>query len=155
MRDGEKIFQDSVLQLFKAKHAHAIDMEPGMTNPGIPDINWCIDGVEGNLELKWGVAGERAPKIRPTQVVWFRGRIAAGGYPMLAYYIEDDEYTDEVLIFEGRVIEELAMVKKVNDLTDVEHLRIMSPGEMIEGMISCIAGWHDELHPEALIHLLQ
>ena len=129
-------------------------MEPSNTNPGIPDINWCIDGVEGNLELKYAYSDGAAPHIRPAQLVWFRERMKAGGYPMLAYYIEADKYMDEVFVFEGQYIEQLAMAKTVDDLDDIESLRVVNPEEMIEAMISCIAGWHDELHPEALIQLL-
>ena len=147
---GENVFQTMVLALFQNQHAHAVNMEPGTTNPGIPDINWCMGGIEGNLELKYGISGGLAPHVRPTQVVWFRERIRAGGYPMLAYFIEDREYTDEVYIYQGRYIEHLATAKNIDDLDDIESLRIINPMEMIEGLISEIASWHDQLNPQIM-----
>lgn len=49
-----------------------------MTSAGIPDCNYCYAGVEGWLELKAGPDIE----VRPTQLVWFRDRIKAGGWPL-------------------------------------------------------------------------
>ena len=145
---SEKKFQDMVIGLFRRKHAHAVNMEPGTTNPGIPDINWCMGGIEGNLELKFGYDTGAAPLIRPYQLVWFRERIQAGGYPMLGYYIECEEYTDEVMVFQGRHIDDLAKAKDMDGIYDIPHLRIIHPEEMIEGLISEMASWHDELHPQ-------
>ena len=144
---SEKQFQDMVIGLFTEKKAHAVNMEPGTTNPGIPDISWCMEGIEGNLELKFGYDTGAAPLIRPLQLVWFRERIKAGGYPMLGYYIECEEFMDEVMVFQGRHIEALARAKDIDDIYSIPHLRIIHPEEMIEGLISEMASWHDELHP--------
>ena len=148
MKQGEKAFQDMVLELFNAKDAHAINMEPGITNPGIPDINWCLDGIVGDLELKFGCNGFPAPNVRGNQLVWFRDRIKAGGYPMLAYYIEEPEYTDEVYLFQGRYIEQLALCKKLDEIYEIPNLRVIRPEEMIEALISEIASWYDQENPQ-------
>lgn len=148
MQQGEKAFQDMVMGLLQDKKAHAVNMEPGTTNPGIPDINWCLEGIEGHLELKFGCNGFPAPKIRGTQIVWFRERIKAGGYPMFAYYIEEPDYTDEVYVFQGRYYEHLATAKKLDEIYEIPHLRVMNPMELMEALISEMASWHDELHPQ-------
>lgn len=44
---------------------------------GFPDINFCLDGIEGNLELK--VNGPNGFEIRPSQKRWFMVRIKNGG----------------------------------------------------------------------------
>jgi hypothetical protein len=53
-------------------------------SPGFPDVSYCIDGVEGTIELKEA----RNPKakypfkqggLRPTQLRWIKDRVAAGG----------------------------------------------------------------------------
>ena len=136
-----------VIGLFKIKNAHAVNMEPSATNPGIPDINWCMSGIEGNLELKFKKDDLAMPLIRPAQIVWFRERIRAGGYPMVAYYVESKEYTDEVYIVQGRYLEDLV---DADDITDVPYLRMLEPQELIEAMISEIASWHDELNPQIM-----
>ena len=149
---SEKIFQDMVIELFKSKDSHAVNMEPAATNAGIPDINWCMEGIEGNLELKFAYDNGAAPIIRPMQLVWFRERIAAGGYPMLAYYIECEGYMDNVYIFQGRHIDAMATCKTMEEIYDEPNLRVVNPQEMIEALISEIASWHDEANPK--IHRL-
>ena len=156
MKQGETAFQTMVLDLFAAKEAHAVNMEPGTTNPGIPDISWCLDGIVGQLELKFGCGKrDRAPHIRASQLVWFRERMKAGGYPMLGHYIEEPEFTDEVYLFQGRYIEQLAMCKKLDEIYEVPNLRIMNPGELVEGLISEIASWYDQENPQSQIVTLQ
>ncbi len=62
---SEKKFQDAVIGLLTARGAHAINVEPGITNPGMPDVNWCLAGIEGNLELKFGYEDGAAPIVLP------------------------------------------------------------------------------------------
>lgn len=147
----EKVFQDMVIQLFEAQGGHAVNMEPSKTNPGIPDINWCIQGIEGNVELKYGFDGGAAPLIRPPQVVWFRERVRAGGLPMFAYYIECDKFTDEVYIFQGRHYKALAEAKEVEDVIAVPNLRVMEPTNLVQALMSEMASWHDEIDPPSQI----
>lgn len=44
-------------------------------------MSYCCDGVEGWVELKAGPNFE----VRPAQVLWFEGRIKAGGYPLFLF----------------------------------------------------------------------
>jgi hypothetical protein len=62
-------------------HYSRIESEPA---PGFPDVNYCIEGVEGNIELK----DSRKPKahlpfkirgIRLSQELWIRDRVAESG----------------------------------------------------------------------------
>ncbi len=60
---------------------HFSRVESHETSSGIPDVDYCIDGVEGHMELKFAV--NAAPKIRGTQVQWFRKRGKAKGNPWM------------------------------------------------------------------------
>lgn len=55
-------------------------------NPGVHDVNYCIDGIEGWMELKiarpnW--TGRLSPIIRPSQISWGYKRQRSGGSPLL------------------------------------------------------------------------
>jgi hypothetical protein len=52
------------------------------TTRGLPDVNYCLDGVEGWIEMKL-VRGLRVA-IRPEQVGWIERRLARGGRAFLA-----------------------------------------------------------------------
>ncbi len=58
---------------------HFSRVESHLTSAGIPDVDYCIRGVESHIELKfeWDCGAE----IRGTQCRWFRKRINAGGHP--------------------------------------------------------------------------
>jgi len=58
---------------------HFSRVESHETSSGIPDVDYCIRGVEGHIELKF--ARGKIPKIRGTQVRWFRDRAKQGGNP--------------------------------------------------------------------------
>lgn len=57
--------------------AHLSWVESHSTSPGVPDLNYCIDGVEGWLELKSGSFDVKASQVR-----WFEDRVAKGGWPL-------------------------------------------------------------------------
>lgn len=72
------IVDGDLKSLFKKNiPGHWIHVESGSTSGGIPDLNFCIDGVEGWVETKqthaWSV------KFRPTQVALISARARAGG----------------------------------------------------------------------------
>lgn len=62
------------------KYGHFTRIESGSTVLGQPDVNYCIAGVEGNLELKYASSGNRAKKLtlRASQYQWMNQRINAG-----------------------------------------------------------------------------
>ena len=53
-------------------------VESHYTSPGIPDLNYCCNGIEGWLELKAGPDLE----VRASQVIWMEDRVSAGGFPL-------------------------------------------------------------------------
>jgi len=61
---------------------HFQRIETGAIAAGVPDLNYCADGVEGWIENKkthgWTVT------LRPKQVSWIYRRIRAGGRVMIA-----------------------------------------------------------------------
>jgi hypothetical protein len=71
---------------------------------GTPDLNYCVAGTEGWLELK---AWERVrftgrftvPKLRPEQAAWLAARCAAGGRAYLLARINKD-----VVLIDGRFV---------------------------------------------------
>ena len=64
---------------------HFSRVESHETSSGIPDVDFCIKGVEGHVELKFG--NNRAPRIRSTQTRWFRHRVKEGGHPWMFTHI--------------------------------------------------------------------
>lgn len=52
---------------------HFSRIESGDTAAGIPDVEYCIGGISGHLELK------SSTKLRQSQFVWMRDRLRAGG----------------------------------------------------------------------------
>lgn len=52
-------------------------IETGLTGGGVPDVNFCCDGIEGWLELKWTPGWK--PRIRPEQIGWAERRLRNGG----------------------------------------------------------------------------
>lgn len=52
-------------------------IESGSTGGGIPDSNYCLDGVEGWVEYKQ--TGGWAVTLRPEQVGWIARRVRNGG----------------------------------------------------------------------------
>ena len=60
---------------------HFSRVESHATSAGIPDVDYCIDRVEGHLELKY--SSGKPYKTRATQVAWFRNRTRKGGRPYI------------------------------------------------------------------------
>lgn len=78
---------------------HFSRVESHEQSAGIPDVDYCILGVENHVELKYGK--EKRPKIRPTQVKWFRDRVKAGGHPYLFTQIHCPRSADYWMLHQG------------------------------------------------------
>jgi hypothetical protein len=84
---------------------HFSRVESHETSSGIPDVDYCIAGVEGHIELKYGK--DRGPKIRGSQVKWFRDREKRGGRPWILTELVMNK-TSYYLLHRGSAIETLA-----------------------------------------------
>lgn len=57
---------------------HFTRIESGATVLGQPDVNYCIKGCEGNLELKFAKKENDMLILRPSQYQWMNQRIMCG-----------------------------------------------------------------------------
>src|SRR4030067_1055575 len=74
----EKRLSSLVRGMLEQHGAHVSMVESHAVSIGIPDLNYCINGREGWIELKT-IHGDEMPKIRTAQRRWARVRVAAGG----------------------------------------------------------------------------
>jgi hypothetical protein len=77
--------QDDGLRRLFRQHlpmVHWISCETGLTDPGVPDLNGCHQGVEFWIECKatkgWAVT------LRPEQIGWLERRCRVGGRTFIA-----------------------------------------------------------------------
>lgn len=73
---------------------HHFERVENTVNDGTPDVDWCIAGVAGKIELKFAqdhpvrtatpVLGSAQKGLRRSQVIWNAKRAAAGGRVFLA-----------------------------------------------------------------------
>ena len=98
---------DGLRRLFRQNlpMVHWISVETGVTDPGVPDLNGCAQGVEFWLECKatqgWAVT------LRPEQIGWLERRARAGGRTFIAVRRHcaagaRRRMADEVWLFWGR-----------------------------------------------------
>jgi len=86
-------------------------IESAMTSGGIPDCNYCMDGVEGWIEFK-KMSGWRVP-LRPDQIGWIMRRSRHGGRVFIAARRVSvagplkGSATDELWLLRGRYAIEL------------------------------------------------
>lgn len=88
--------------LFKAHiPGHWQAVETGATGQGVPDSNYCWDGIEGWVEFKQTHAW--AVKFKPTQPGWIYQRVRAGGRVWVAVrrWQCDANDTDELWMVPG------------------------------------------------------
>lgn len=84
------------------RFGHFVRVE-NMIGSGHPDVNYCLTGVEGNIENKWRSRWPAKPEdvvtldhFTPQQRIWIRQRCAARGrvyvfleieHPLPCYYL--------------------------------------------------------------------
>jgi hypothetical protein len=100
MRDGglRKLFQKNLPKV------HFQPIEIGGTGHGVPDCNFCYQGIEGWIEFKKDTKGRM--DIRPEQIGWMIERLRHGGLVRIAVRLETI-YSDVLIIFDGSVVEKL------------------------------------------------
>jgi hypothetical protein len=79
MRDGNlrQLFQKYLPQF------HIQPIEVGALGRGIPDANYCGEGVEGWIEFK-SATHDRPPRMEPEQIGWIYERKRFGGRVFIA-----------------------------------------------------------------------
>lgn len=76
---------DGLRALFHRHLPHPRDLqnvELGLTGTGVPDLNFCVDGVEGHVEMK--ATGGWAVTLDPAQIGWIVTRCRHGGRVLIA-----------------------------------------------------------------------
>ena len=102
---------------------HFSRVESHATSAGIPDVDFCVDGIEGHIELKYGNDKNR-PHIRLSQLKWFKNRIKAGGRPIVFAKIRLDMQV-RYCFYEGTKVPQLFNAKTNEewiDLADTTYL---------------------------------
>lgn len=103
----------------------------GLAN-GQPDVNYAIEGVDGNIELKAGNR-KRALKLRPSQRSWFRQRTKAHGVAWVLWRFRCDN---------GGVVYGIVPGHAVNSLDNTTNYSVWAA-------LSAIT-WTDEINMEEL-----
>lgn len=103
---------DGLRPIFKSNlermRFHCQSVETGGTGSGVPDTNYCRDGVEGWIEYKatsgWTV------DLRPEQIGWVERRVRCGGRVWIAVRRRHDggprrgPPCDELYMFPGALV---------------------------------------------------
>lgn len=82
----------------KIERAHFQSVETFSTGRGVPDLNYCIDGTEGWIELKDVKRGWK-PIFQAEQIGWMERRVRNGGKVFVAVRVRIDR--DALYIFPG------------------------------------------------------
>ena len=112
---GRRVATDGGLRKLFRRHLragfHWQSVETGGTGLGVPDSNFCCDGVEGWVEFKqttgWQVT------LRPEQVAWLVRRAMVGGRVFVAVRRRNDggprrgDPVDELWLLNGARAREL------------------------------------------------
>lgn len=109
MIDGglSKIFREHLLRF------HWQRIESGLTGGGIPDTNYCVNGIEGWIE--WKKTNSNKVTMRPDQVGWHLRRYRAGGRTFIAVRLQHSGGprrgvpVDSLYLYAGRDARLLAM----------------------------------------------
>lgn len=101
-RDGglRKLFKSNLPMV------HWQPVELGAIGSGVPDTNFCYNGIEGWIEFKQ--TEKNRIGLRPEQIGWIIDRIRHGGRVKVA--IRVTHYGEEsLMMFDGAVAEDLQM----------------------------------------------
>lgn len=72
---------------------HFNRIESHATRPGFPDVEYCLYGVQGTLELKH-TSSKVAPEIRPVQMRWAKKRVLNGGIHYIVTMVDDNSMNE-------------------------------------------------------------
>lgn len=121
------------------KYGHFTRIESGSTVLGQPDVNYCILGMEGNLELKYvGASGNNQRlTLRPSQYQWMNQRIHIGKarHVWALAYVESH---DKWILVHGSKARDLIEQPSVKGWLKVAHATW--DGRInIEELVSCLS----------------
>jgi len=85
---NEAKFSKVVCGIIVARGGQVSKVEAHASANGIPDLDYCLGGIEGHIELKVAREG-KASTVRPSQRIWMRDRTNAGGTPFYLVLITD------------------------------------------------------------------
>lgn len=86
--------------------AHWQSIETGTTGAGVPDANYCCDGIEGWIEFK--TVNHNKVTLRPSQIGWIERRIRNGGRCFIAV-----RRRHELFLFDGENSRSLDLKKSI------------------------------------------
>lgn len=95
--------------------AHFSYIESPETSPGIPDVNIAFPGIEVFIEFKFSNNPNKMPRIRPSQVRWFRKRSILDSRSFL--FAKLDGSKSVYTLFSGIRVEDLNKFNTVEDWT--------------------------------------
>jgi len=104
---------------------HFSRVESPQASAGIPDLDFCVRGVEGHIELKFG-KDKKVPSIRPSQVKWFHDRIKNGGHPMIFAKIVIGTRVN-YCFYAGSKVRELHEAKSNQDWVNLANVSYVVP----------------------------
>lgn len=124
----------------KGAGVHLTRVESHSTAVGVPDVNYCIDGTEGWLELK--AENTKGLVLRKSQYAWIRDRLKAGAPKIYIMWVADVEYTDHRGLTRVYGLVECKDARKVKEL-----LRCTKP---VEWFAASFMTWENSVDFEQL-----
>lgn len=132
---SESDLSKAVFSIINDGGGHACRVESPLVTPGFPDIDFCIDGHMGQIELKFQDFFTYL-HIRPAQYRWHKQRQKAGGRTFfLAEFCTENSHL--FVLINGNRIQKLE-----------------SPNDPSEWMKHKIASWNRYIAPEDFIYHL-
>lgn len=86
---------------------HLDRIESHATSQGRPDVNYCFNGVQGDVELKIYDRKRGGFVLRATQNAWMCNRVRHGGTPWILARYDDQFGKPEFLLIPGAKSREL------------------------------------------------
>jgi hypothetical protein len=87
---------------------HWQPVETGLISMGVPDINYCYEGIEGWIEYKKSDLNDRIG-FRPEQIGWIKDRLRHGGRVHVAVLVE---FPYSMALFHGAIANEWKLLVK-------------------------------------------
>lgn len=84
---------NKIMTKYATTNWHANRIETGATVLGQPDVNYCLFGVENNIELKYVDAPTSRCILRPSQYQWMNKRAKAGNRCWIIAYCKEQDTT--------------------------------------------------------------